>query len=88
MTRSSRTAREVETAVYQESLRRASDMRVRELGEVSDAFPARAIGSSTAAGRTRLIKRLGFNTIQGSMVRMENGERSGGGEDVGSGNES
>ena len=39
------------------------------------AFPTRAISNSTAARGARLIKRLGFNTIQGSMVCMENGER-------------
>jgi hypothetical protein len=44
------------------------------LGEVSDAFPARAIGSSTAAGGTRLIKGLGFNIIQGRVVRVEDWE--------------
>jgi hypothetical protein len=55
---------------------------------MSRTFPACAISSTIAAGGRRLIKRLGFNTIQGSMVCMEHGERSRGGEDVSSGNES
>jgi len=55
---------------------------------VSRALPTRAISSNAAAGGIRRIKRLGFNTIQGSMVRVANGERRRGGEDVNSGNES
>jgi hypothetical protein len=55
---------------------------------VADAFPAHAIGCSTAARGTRFINRLGFNIIQGSTVRMENRERRRGREDVGAGNES
>lgn len=58
------------------------------MGEVSDAFPARTIGSSTIARGTRLIERLGFNTLQGCIVRVENGERGRGREHVDSGNES
>ena len=78
----------MERAIYQESWRSASNGRLRELGEVSDAFPTRAIGGSTAARGTRLIKRLGFNTLQGRMVRLDNRERYGGKEYVGSSNES
>jgi hypothetical protein len=60
------------------------------LGKVADAFLAYAIGRSTAAGGTRFTNRLGlgFNIIQGSMVRMENRERRRGGEDIGAGDES
>jgi hypothetical protein len=78
----------VKRAIYQESLYRASNKRARELGKMSDAFPARVIGYSTAAGGTRLFKRLGFNTLQGRIVCLENREGNRGGEDVDSGNKS
>jgi hypothetical protein len=58
------------------------------LGKMLSAFPAHAIGSSTAAGEARFIKRLGFNTPQGRIVRLENGEKGRGGEDVSLGNKS
>ena len=58
------------------------------MGKMLGAFPARTIGSNTTARGTRLIRRLGFNIIQGSMVRIENRERRRSREDVGSGNES
>lgn len=48
-------------------------------------FP-HAVSSSTAAKGTRLIGRMGFNTVQGSIVHTKNGERRGGRGDVGLGN--
>ena len=48
---------------YQESLRRASNGRIRELGKVLSAFPIRVISNNIVAGGIRLTERLGFNTI-------------------------
>lgn len=53
-----------------------------------DAFPIHVIGSSTAARGTRFINRLGFNTLQGSIVRVDNRERGRGEGDVSLGNKS
>ena len=58
------------------------------MDKVSSAVSTCKISSSVAAGNTRFVTRLGFNTIQGSMVRVEGRECSKGGEDVGSGDES
>ncbi|KAH7317796.1 hypothetical protein BKA65DRAFT_483263 [Rhexocercosporidium sp. MPI-PUGE-AT-0058] len=53
----SRADREVEIAVYQESSRRTSYGRVRELGKMSGTFFTRAIGSSTEAKEIRFFTR-------------------------------
>jgi hypothetical protein len=54
---------------------------------VLSAFPTHAISSNATVKGPKFVKKLGLNNLQGYMVRLENRERRGGREDIGSSNE-
>ncbi len=65
----------MEASIHPKSLVRVSNWRIRKLGKMSGALPAREIGGWAEARGTRVVKDVGYDPVQGGVVLGENRKR-------------